>query len=399
MSTNTEKIGLATATIIGMNAMIGSGIFTAPAALAANVGPAGILAYLFVIIAALFMALSLARLAQLYPEEGSFYTYAKQWGGHTIGMIAIGSYFIGLVIAMGLLAQMAGSYLHHFFPSLSPQLLATSTLVILTLLNMFGMALSELGQKILICTTIFPLIAITILCFFKGSLSNLTPFAPHGFGNVLKATRMVIFGFFGFECATSLFNIVKKPEKNVPRALTLSILIVGTIYLLFVAAIIYSVPLHLFVDPRMPLSDVLSVVFPTIPWLITLIHCAILSAIIGTIHSMIWASSNLLTLIVTQFKNATIKKIGSLITPKIAVLMVGAAILTSNMLLHNLNLFFYITAIFIVISFVLSLITLLTLKKEWKSGQNIQTIIGIATAALIFAFAVEGLLQELHLLG
>src|SRR5690606_878530 len=112
--TNGTKIGVATATIVGMNAMIGSGIFTTPAALAANVGPAGILAFIFVVISAWFMAQSLARVAYLYPEEGAFYTYAKPWSGHVGGMLASMAYLFGLMIAMGLLAQMSGIYLQHF---------------------------------------------------------------------------------------------------------------------------------------------------------------------------------------------------------------------------------------------------------------------------------------------
>src|SRR5918996_1117742 len=93
MSTQSSpKIGVTTATIVGMNAMIGAGIFTAPAALASSVGPAGIVLYAGVVLAVWCMALSLARLASLYPEEGSFYVYAKQWGGHWIGLLASGLY-------------------------------------------------------------------------------------------------------------------------------------------------------------------------------------------------------------------------------------------------------------------------------------------------------------------
>src|SRR5438445_3755684 len=99
MSNQTNKISLATATIVGMNAMIGSGIFTAPATMAAYVGPAGIVAYIIVVASVWFLAQSLARMAQLYPEEGSFYTYTKQWAGHTFGMIACFSYLFGLIIA------------------------------------------------------------------------------------------------------------------------------------------------------------------------------------------------------------------------------------------------------------------------------------------------------------
>lgn len=396
-SQSSEKISVTTATIVSMNAMIGSGIFTAPAAMAAYVGPAGILAYVFVVVAVWFIAQSLARLAQLFPEEGSFYVYAKQWGGHTMGLIASSAYFIGLLIAMGLLSQMAGLYLVHFFPSLSAYTLGIITLALLVILNMFGAVLSSFGQHVLIVCTLFPLLAITALCLTKFNASYLTPFAPYGFENVLKATRIVIFGFFGFESASSLFNIVQNPSKNVPRALTYSIMAVGTIYTLFIASIILSTPLNLFTDPRVPVSETLAVIFPEHPWLLNIIHFAILSAIIGTIHSMIWGSSNLLTLLIKRCNNARLTKLfcsSATQHNSASVIAVGIAIFISYITLTSLNLFFCLTALCIVFAYVSAMIALLTIPSEWKSGRNIITVLGIITALLIFTFAAQGLLEQ-----
>lgn len=384
-----SKIGVTTATIIGMNAMIGAGIFTAPAAIGAYVGPAGIIAYLFVIVAVWFIAQSLARVAARFPEEGSFYAYAKKWGGHGIGLIAGYSYFIGLLIAMGLLAQVAGNYLHEpFFPSVDVTTLGFCALIALVLLNMFGVVLSELGQQILICTTTFPLILTTIMCFMKADPANLTPFAPYGLRNIFQATRAVIFGFFGFECASSLFSIVENPKKNVPRALTYSIGIVGVLYLLFVASIILSTPLALLSDPRIALPIVLQSLFPTNTWLLTAIHISILSAVVGTIHSMIWSSSVLMVSLLKQIH-------GIRISQRFAVLIVGFFISLSFFFLKNIDLFFSLTAIFLILAFSLSIITLLTIKEEWKSGRNFITIGGLITAAIIFYFAAEGVIEQL----
>jgi len=395
--TQTKKIGVVTATIVGMNAMIGSGIFTAPATMASHVGPAGILAYLFVVGAIWFMASSIARLAQLFPEEGSFYTYAKQWAGHRGGLIAVSLYFFGLLVAMGLLSRMAGVYLHPIFFTITEYQLGLIALFSLVILNMFGVIFSELGQRILIICTVFPLLATIILCLSKASLANLCPFAPHGIANVLKATRVVIFGFFGFECASSLFTIVKNPARNVPRALTYSILLVGLLYTLFIASIILSTPLEYFVSPTQRLSDILLITFPQNPWLVKLIHFSILSAIIGTVHSMIWSSSSLLLLIINKLKSPFAQRMqqSGIINSKMSVLMVGAAICTSYVTLKNADLFFSITATCVVIAFIMSMITLLTIPAEWKSQQNIKTILGIITATIILIFALEGLSQEL----
>ncbi len=386
---NVSKIGVITATIIGMNAMIGAGIFTAPAAIGSYVGPAGIIAYLFVIVAVWFIAQSLARVAARFPQEGSFYTYAKQWGGQIVGLIAGYSYIIGMLIAMGLLSQVAGDYLQNpFFPTIDANTLGLITLAALVVLNMFGVVLSELGQQILICTTTLPLIVTMIMCFSKANLANLTPFAPYGLRNVLQATRIVIFGFFGFECASSLFAIVKDPQKNVPRALTYSIAIVGVLYLLFVTSIILSTPLELFSNPRIALSVVLKTIFPDSGWILTTVHIAILSAVLGTIHSMIWSSS---ALMVSLFKQAH----GIRLNQRLAVLIVGFCIFLSFIFLKNIDFFFSLTAIFLIIAYSLSIITLLTIKEEWKGGKNLITIGGLATAAVIFYFAAEGVMQQL----
>ncbi len=386
-----QKIGVITATIIGMNAMIGSGIFTAPAAMATNVGPAGILAYMFVVVAVWCMALSFARLAQLFPEEGSFYTYTKQWAGHVGGIIAAMLYLCGVIIAMGLLAHVAGIYLNPLFPGYGAYTWGAVTLFVLVVLNMYGVVVSQWGQHVLIATTVFPLIAITAICLWHGKSSNLIPFAPYGFGNVFKATRIVIFSFFGFECAASLFSIVENPARNVPRALAYSIIGVGTLYILFVTSIIFATPASYFSDPRIPLSDVLMSVIPHHPWIINLIHIAILSAVIGTIHSMIWSASAFLTTLCKKIApNSFIER-----SPATAVIIIGAAIAITFLSLSNLNLFFSLTAIGIILAFILSMITLLCLKSEWQSGRNSITLCGILTASIILFFAIEGLILEI----
>jgi amino acid transporter len=399
MSTNAQapKIGLAVATIVGMNAMIGSGIFSIPAALASNVGPAGILTFAFVIISVWCMGSSIARLAQLYPQEGSFYIYTKQWAGHVGGLISAGSYLIGLIIAMGLLGKVAGAYLHTPLPFLSAFQWGIITIITFTILNMIGVVLSEAGQMVLICTTVFPLIATILLCFSKADFANLIPFMPYGFINVFAATKAVIFAFFGFECAASLYNVVENPKKNVSKALTLTIALVGTLYMLFVVSLILAVPLRYFISEA-PLPDILHKIFPENRWIITTIHLSILSAVLGTIHSMLWSSSALLLSYLKQFKNKTINQLiqKETLNQRMAVAIIGLCILTTFLTLKDFNLFISATAFFIVFAYATSIITLLTLKEEWKSTVEItKTIVGLLTAGVIFYFALEGIIINL----
>jgi len=394
---NAKKIGLSTATITGMNAMIGSGIFAIPAVMAINVGPAGILAFIFVVISVWFIAQSLARVAQLFPQEGSFYTYAKQWGGHTMGLISSGAYIIGLLIAMGLLCQLVGHHLTYFFHGTSAETLGLIALTTIIVVNMFGVPLSQLGQRILIFFTVFPMLVTIAICLTKINFGLLFPFAPHGLSNILRATQPVLFAFFGFECASTLYNSVKNPEKNVPKALTYSILLVGAIYILFVGSILLSVSPGLFVSERTTIPEVLKVLFPHYPWIATIINISIISAMLGTIHSMVWAASSMLFSFFKKIKKPFVKKViakGTL-NKTICVALIGIFIFISYTAIKKMNLFFSLAILFIVFAYITSIMTLLFIKQEWKSKQNIKTVLGIITASVILMFAAKDLISEL----
>ena len=388
------KISVSTAIIIGMNAMIGAGIFSITSLLASSVGPAGIFTYLFAFVAVWFMAKSMARTAFLFSEEGSFYIYAKQVGGHYFGLIAAGFYLFGMLTAMGLLCRYAGFSLHEIFPGQTASNLGLMLLGALVLLNVLGMKLSELGQYILIACTVFPLIATTIMCFTKMDFSNLTPFMPFGFLSIIKGTKIAIFGLFGFECTASLFNIVKNPEKNVPKALTSSLLIVGTIYLLFIGSIILSIPLSIFNgNESITIPQALATIFPNSPTLLLAINISILSAITGTIHSLIWSASELMLSFGKYIRVPSLQKAlkNKTITQKHTVLFCGIVILIACLSITNMEVFFCLTDVGLIFAYITALLPLLFIKSEWQSGQNISTILGLITACTVFMIALTTL--------
>ncbi len=395
---STGKIGLRTATIVGMNAMIGAGIFSVPAALGASVGPAGLVTYAFVILAVWCMGSAMAQLAQHYPQEGSFYTYARQWGGRKIGLLAAGFYLVGLVIAMGHLTHTIGLYLQHYFPELSAFGLGLVALLLLTVFNMVGVHLSQAGQVLLICTTAFPLIVITLLCLTHGSWNNFVPFVPFGWHSVFSAARVVIFGFLGFECAASLFHVVEHPQKNVPRALVMAIILVGVLYIFFVGSLIFAVPLGYFLDSSVPISETLAQVFPEHPWLFQLIHFSIFSAVFGTVHSMIWSAGSLLSAFIRQISQSDAQppmshRVHRFIDDRLSVLLIAIGIFIAYVTLDDPGLFFDLTALFIVFAFMLSMGALLLKHINQTPWQRIQTIIGLITAGAILYFAAENVVK------
>ena len=391
------KLGLATATIVGMNAMIGAGIFSVPSALAGRVGPAGILTYLFVIASVWCMAQLLSEVAKMFPKEGSFYAYTKSWGGHKLGLMSVLSYNLGVVVGIGLLVQIAGNYLHSYIPIASPAVLGITLISILTILNAVGVKLSKLGQHVLIICTVFPILTIIFMGFKHANLSYLTPFAPYGLSNVMDATSAVIFGFFGFEAAASLFNVVRNPERTVPKALTYSISIVGGLYLLFAAAIILSTPKSLFTGSSAPLTEILRNVFPNNKIILTIVHFAILSAITGTLHSMVWSTGHLLQTSMEKVKANQIKRLVAkkIINNSVCVLLVGSVTIICSLLFKNLDLFFGLTAILILFPMTTAIIPLLRTRVKKSLSLWIKIVVGLATTAIMYFFAFKGIVEAL----
>ncbi len=393
---SSEKIGLVTATIICMNAMIGAGIFSTPAKLATSVGPAGILSYAFVIIAVLFIALSIARVAELYPQEGSFYTYAKQWGGHTMGILSAGSYVVGVVIALGLLTQMAADRLHILLPQLSLTIIGFLLITAIVSLTMSGVRFVQSGQLFLICCTLFSLVATIVLCLSHASLKNLVPFAPHGWHAVISATKAAIFAFFGFESAASLFNIVKDPGRTVPRALTLSIVLVGALYMAFIGSIILAIPAGYFTSARMPLEQTIINAFPKYAWVGYIIGLSIITALLGVLQSMTYSVSMLAFSFFKLLHTDYAKKITQ--SPygfNALIIIVGLCTFFNFMVFKNIDLFYSLTAIGVVFAFITSILTLVLKKQDKTLAQKILTSLALIAAAIIFLIALKDLIQAI----
>lgn len=370
------------ATVAGVNAMIGASIFINPAALQTSVGPAAILTYIGVIAAVWVMALALAKVAALYPKEGAFYTYASQWGGHSMGVIASLAYLFGLTLAMGLLTRLTGMYLAYYFPSIPQEILALTALWLLVGLNMAGATLTKVGQIILIVLTIAPVLLIIALCLSKANTANLTPFMPYGYSSLIYAIKAVIFGFFGFETAASLYNLVENPEKNVPRALTYSIIIVGTIYLAFITSIILAIPRDLFTHAEIQLSQVLLAVFPEYIWLVDLIRASIIITILGTLHALIWSLGELLC--------ATMRRVNPHVKLQLApaVVLIGFIVSFNYVVFKNLNLFFNLCALFLVFSYGTSIAALLFGPAKKTTQTKILGYSGLAVALFIMSVAL-----------
>jgi amino acid transporter/nucleotide-binding universal stress UspA family protein len=243
-----REMGLMDATLIGVGAMIGAGIFVLTGIAAGVAGPGLIITFSLNGVVALLTAFSYAELGSCFHDAGGGYLWVKEglpkWNGFISGWmswfahaVACSLYALGFGAYFDFVLQEFNIVMPHW-GYLSPQkILAVITAILFAYVNFRGA--SETGKV----GNIVTIAKIIILFIFIGFGLNLlfsrpdwkeafTPFLPYGWGGVFKAMGLTFIAFQGFEVISQCSEEIKNPKKNIPRAVFLSLIIVVPIYLL-----------------------------------------------------------------------------------------------------------------------------------------------------------------------
>ena len=246
-----RELGLLDATMINVGSMIASAIFIVPATVAAAVtgSAAMVLAWLLGGIISLLGALSIAELSAAYPEAGGQFAYLREAYGPVWGFLYGWANF--LVINPAAIAAIAVGFARYlgFFVPLSAteiQVVAIASILGLTALNCLGVRLGATTQNILTILKMAALGGLIAAAFVLpgGSTENFQPLWPAGspgqwFGRFGVAMMAVLWAYDGWIESTYVGSEIKNPEKNLPRSIILSTLIVIVFYVLASVAFSY----------------------------------------------------------------------------------------------------------------------------------------------------------------
>ncbi len=243
-----REMSLMDATLIGVGAMIGAGIFVLIGIAAGVAGPAIIITFILNGFVALFTAMSYAELGSCYHDAGGGYLWVKEGLPHWNGFISGWMGWFAHAVACSLYALGFGAYFdlvfHEFNITLphwgffSPQkVLAAIAAIVFAYVNFRGASeTGKIGNLVTITKIIILVIFIALgldLIFKHGNWqTTFKPFMPYGWSGVFKAMGLTFIAFQGFEVIAQSSEEIKNPKKNIPRAVFLSLLIVIPIYLL-----------------------------------------------------------------------------------------------------------------------------------------------------------------------
>ena len=238
MSELKRRMGLFQLTMYGVGLILGAGIYVLIGEAAGFAGESVWIAFASGAIVALFAGFSYAELSSIFPKAAAEYVFVKNafknnFFAFVIGWLtAITSIITAATVALGF-----GGYFAEFL-DVPIIISAIGLLVVLSLVNFIGIRESSWTNTVFTIIEAAGLILIIIIGF---TISNPEPVhyteSPSGLTGIAIAFVLIFFAFIGFEDMANVAEEVKKPKKTLPRAIILSVVISGILYVLVALAV------------------------------------------------------------------------------------------------------------------------------------------------------------------
>jgi len=222
-----RAIGLRALAANGVNQMVGAAIFVVPAAVAATLGAAAVLAYLVCALAAGLVALCFAEAGSRVSVTGGTYMYVETAFGPFAGFLAGSLFWFGgqVVANAGVAVVLVGS-VGELLPWARAPLPRAALLIalyaVLTLVNVRGVRGGARLVEGLTLAKLAPLVLLVVaapLAFHPANLRWTGVPSLHGLGS---ASILLVFAFLGIEGALTPSGEVRDPARTVPRAILLA---------------------------------------------------------------------------------------------------------------------------------------------------------------------------------
>ncbi|MFC7393908.1 amino acid permease [Scopulibacillus cellulosilyticus] len=256
-----KVLGAFDLTMLGVGAIIGTGIFVLTGVAAAKyAGPALILSFIIAGIACAFAALCYSEFASMMPESGSAYTYSYVAFGELIAWVlgwdlileyglassAVASgwsgYFQGLLSGFGI--HLPTALTSAFDPAKGTVIDLPAVIIVLLIAFLLSRGVKESAK--FNAVMVFIKIAVVLLFIVVGvwyvKPANWAPFTPFGFSGITTGAAVVVFAYFGFDAVSTAAEEVKNPQRNLPIGIISALTICTFLYIIVSSILTGIVP-------------------------------------------------------------------------------------------------------------------------------------------------------------
>jgi APA family basic amino acid/polyamine antiporter len=270
--------------MLGVGAIVGTGIYTLVGVGADRAGPAVMISFLIAGLVCACAALAYAELAAMMPAAGSAYTYSYASMGELTAWIVGWALILEYTVVVAAVAVGWSGYAIGFLEGLGVNLPAALSagpgveggLINVPAILIVGLVAATLLVGIRESATLngwlvlFKLVALAIFVAFAlpaFDAANFEPFMPYGFAahedaaganrGVMSAAAVIFFAFYGFDAVSTAAEETKDPGRNLAIGIIGSMVICTLIYLVVAATAIGAMPAAELARSSEPLAEVL----------------------------------------------------------------------------------------------------------------------------------------------
>lgn len=253
-------------TLLGIGAIIGTGIFVLTGAGALKAGPGLILSFVVAGLACAFAAMSYAEFASTVPVSGSVYTYSYATMGEFWAWIIGWDLILEYLLAVSAVSAGWSGYFQSLLEGLGihlPTVLTAAPEAVdrkMTLFNLpaflivmlitFLLARGIRESKRVNNVMVILKVAVVLTFIFVGvgyvKPANWHPFMPYGWGGVFSAAALVFFAYLGFDAVSTAAEETRNPDRDLPRGILYSLGICTLLYIVVTGILTGIVPFQQF---------------------------------------------------------------------------------------------------------------------------------------------------------
>jgi len=261
-------------TLLGIGAIVGTGIFVLTGTGALLAGPGLSLSFILAAVACGFAALCYAEFSSTVPVSGSIYTYSYATMGELVAWIigwdllleyglatsavSVGwsGYFQSLLAGFGINLPAVLTAAPGALPGVTTwfNLPAFIILLVVTALLSIGIRESARANNIMVFIKLSVVVLFIVVGANHVEPANWKPYLPFGYQGVFNAAAIVFFAFIGFDAVTSAAEEVKRPARDLPIGIIASLAVCTVLYVMVASVMTGIVPYEKFIGIDHPVS-------------------------------------------------------------------------------------------------------------------------------------------------
>jgi amino acid transporter len=235
----TAALSVRSATFLGIGSMIGAGIFALLGEAGAVAGAAVWLSFLIGGGVAMLLGYVCVKLGSRYPSSGGLITYLiVGFGrGRLVGVASWLGYIAAIVIVTAMVAVSFGSYATSLFvgqdaSSWWNHLFISALIVLMVGLNLVGTRIVAVAQSFIVSGVLVVFSVFIWVTIFDVDWSKLSFGGYPSYSKIVASVALTFFAYLGFNVITFTAGDLKRPKRDLPRAMYGALSITTVVYVL-----------------------------------------------------------------------------------------------------------------------------------------------------------------------